>query len=176
MRISDWSSDVCSSDLNRSKARSQHFRGNRYIFLARLARRDHLRAQVHRLARAFEPDQHRTVDPGDHLGAPCLEQADREVGRSAAEQIGQHDDAAARVDRTNRVGDFLAPHLHIVVGADADGRDRALRAYRTEEQPAELQALMRISYAVFCLKKKTHHTYTKQTDKTPTQHSTATLT
>src|SRR3546814_10146413 len=29
---------------------------------------------------------------------------------------------------------------------------------RSEEHPSELQSLMRISYAVFCLKKKTQHT------------------
>src|SRR3546814_6288703 len=31
---------------------------------------------------------------------------------------------------------------------------------RSEEHTSELQSLMRISYAVFCLKKKTIHTYT----------------
>src|SRR3546814_3248775 len=30
------------------------------------------------------------------------------------------------------------------------------RAYRSEEHTSELQSLMRISYAVFCLKKKTN--------------------
>src|SRR3546814_3759541 len=30
---------------------------------------------------------------------------------------------------------------------------------RSEEHTSELQSLMRISYAVFCLKKKTQHTY-----------------
>src|SRR3546814_7383898 len=30
--------------------------------------------------------------------------------------------------------------------------------YRSEEHTSELQSLMRISYAVFCLKKKTKHT------------------
>src|SRR3546814_2148102 len=33
--------------------------------------------------------------------------------------------------------------------------DRPLRAQRSEEHTSELQSLMRISYAVFCLKKKT---------------------
>src|SRR3546814_9420366 len=32
-------------------------------------------------------------------------------------------------------------------------------ALRSEEHTSELQSLMRISYAVFCLKKKTNHTY-----------------
>src|SRR3546814_6823174 len=36
--------------------------------------------------------------------------------------------AAARVNLADRVGDFLATHFHIVVGADAHGGDRALRA------------------------------------------------
>src|SRR3546814_1956253 len=33
-------------------------------------------------------------------------------------------------------------------------RDRCARAFRSEEHTSELQSLMRISYAVFCLKKK----------------------
>src|SRR3546814_7425080 len=32
--------------------------------------------------------------------------------------------------------------------------------HRSEEHTSELQSLMRISYAVFCLKKKTNHKYT----------------
>src|SRR3546814_5833926 len=34
---------------------------------------------------------------------------------------------------------------------------------RSEEHTSELQSLMRISYAVFCLKKKKHNTYTPTT-------------
>src|SRR3546814_2555317 len=33
-------------------------------------------------------------------------------------------------------------------------------AFRSEEHTSELQSLMRISYAVFCLKKKNTHKYT----------------
>src|SRR3546814_5684676 len=46
-----------------------------------------------------------------------------------------------------------------------------LRQPRSEEHTSELQSLMRISYAVFCLKKKTKHktnklkTYTKRYTK-----------
>src|SRR3546814_2075867 len=44
----------------------------------------------------------------------------------------------------------------------APGRDRL----RSEEHTSELQSLMRISYAVFCLKKKKTETYnTKTTSK-----------
>src|SRR3546814_10547622 len=35
------------------------------------------------------------------------------------------------------------------------------RIFRSEEHTSELQSLMRISYAVFCLKKKTSHTMDK---------------
>src|SRR3546814_8406460 len=41
---------------------------------------------------------------------------------------------------------------------------------RSEEHTSELQSLMRISYAVFCLKKKTNHATHKQ-DKQITIHS-----
>src|SRR3546814_2506540 len=34
--------------------------------------------------------------------------------------------------------------------------------YRSEEHTSELQSLMRISYAVFCLKKKTTNTHTQE--------------
>src|SRR3546814_1834088 len=46
---------------------------------------------------------------------------------------------------------------------DTDRRDRR----RSEEHTSELQSLMRISYAVFCLKKKTRRTTNKciQNDK-----------
>src|SRR3546814_3221731 len=39
----------------------------------------------------------------------------------------------------------------IFTGSDAEVR---LRGHRSEEHTSELQSLMRISYAVFCLKKK----------------------
>src|SRR3546814_982344 len=39
-------------------------------------------------------------------------------------------------------------------------RDRAFRHLRSEEHTSELQSLMRISYAVFCLKKNNYYHYT----------------
>src|SRR3546814_7959967 len=39
---------------------------------------------------------------------------------------------------------------------------------RSEEHTSELQSLMRISYAVFCLKKKTNHRYVAQDNRTHT--------
>src|SRR3546814_1155061 len=46
---------------------------------------------------------------------------------------------------------------NIVLGAVADTGLRTL-SNRSEEHTSELQSLMRISYAVFCLKKKTQQT------------------
>src|SRR3546814_11462288 len=40
-------------------------------------------------------------------------------------------------------------------GRGFPGHNREYRAGRSEEHTSELQSLMRISYAVFCLKKKT---------------------
>src|SRR3546814_4257321 len=40
---------------------------------------------------------------------------------------------------------------------------RVRRRFRSEEHTSELQSLMRISYAVFCLKKKKHNTITRIT-------------
>src|SRR3546814_9208833 len=41
------------------------------------------------------------------------------------------------------------------IGGDAQRAHRVVDAERSEEHTSELQSLMRISYAVFCLKKKT---------------------
>src|SRR3546814_4176489 len=41
------------------------------------------------------------------------------------------------------------------------GRDRRDFVFRSEEHTSELQSLMRISYAVFCLKKKNKYYNTK---------------
>src|SRR3546814_5659769 len=54
----------------------------------------------------------------------------------------------------------LASNSALAVRSDWRSRaTRAWRAMRSEEHTSELQSLMRISYAVFCLKKK-HATYT----------------
>src|SRR3546814_4931614 len=42
--------------------------------------------------------------------------------------------------------------------------------FRSEEHTSELQSLMRISYAVFCLKKKKRTTYIKQNKTQTTAH------
>src|SRR3546814_9687047 len=49
---------------------------------------------------------------------------------------------------------YLGGRTVDLVGQNEIGKNRAF-PYRSEEHTSELQSLMRISYAVFCLKKKT---------------------
>src|SRR3546814_6872244 len=71
----------------------------------------------------------------------------------------QHDHAAPRpADRLCR--DRREP------GADGAGGDRPRAIGRSEEHTSELQSLMRISYAVFCLKKKKKKTTNTTIQKT----------
>src|SRR3546814_10639184 len=64
---------------------------------------------------------------------------------------------AAPVEFADHVGTPLLEALRLVhntlIGVNLRGRIR-LGASRSEEHTSELQSLMRISYAVFCLKKK----------------------
>src|SRR3546814_5171345 len=68
-----------------------------------------------------------------------------EVARSAIDQLAHGPTYVAYADPED---------TDILTSAQAR-RARVLRASRSEEHTSELQSLMRISYAVFCLKKKT---------------------
>src|SRR3546814_8845252 len=126
MRISDWSSDVCSSDL-RIELR------DRAIDLGLIGRIRH-RVGDHRAHVA-------------HRGFPIV--ADR------------HDVDEGAVHRSRHVVEI---DLRLNVAA---ARPCArFEAPRSEEHTSELQSLMRISYAVFCLKKKkTTHQNIKKTKR-----------
>src|SRR3546814_8255053 len=124
MRISDWSSDVCSSDLIGAAMQIAHHLGDRH----RIAGID-LRLVL--------------------LSAPAPHGA---LGATAALQGGQggiHHLAAGQLAQTG-VGGLLDGHTqrHAVFFELDDDQ------VRSEEHTSELQSLMRISYAVFCLKKK----------------------
>src|SRR3546814_4852852 len=60
------------------------------------------------------------------------------------------------------IGASLVPLAGYFPGAEAHGIDVGAAQLRSEEHTSELQSLMRISYAVFCLKKKIYY-ITKQT-------------
>src|SRR3546814_4385073 len=113
MRISDWSSDVCSSDLRRHERGRGRWRVGVGVRQPGV-QREHRQLQAH-------ADDHE--GEGDMDGAVVLQ----------------------RRDQPGQVGDVE----------------------RSEEHTSELQSLMRISYAVFCLKKQ-------KTKNTPLQDPTPT--
>src|SRR3546814_9238024 len=129
MRISDWSSDVCSSDL---------------LELGRLA--------IARLAAA------------DPVGDPV-------------EHVADADDGVAELpDRLGRVGEpggrrfrALEDRLPAQAPPELPGEPADRQRLRSEEHTSELQSLMRISYAVFCLKKKNK---SKDKDRHQNNHKT----
>src|SRR3546814_4860229 len=133
MRISDWSSDVCSSDLVPHAVER----------LGQLApQRGHVVAQQ----RAGE---HQRVAVAAHAGATSRHP--RSTGPCAARRRPVRSTCAAAPGRT--AGGTSARTT----------RPRPSRRTRSEEHTSELPSLMRISYAVFCLKKKTQNqkdTYT----------------
>src|SRR3546814_6212504 len=53
-----------------------------------------------------------------------------------------------------------------------EARGQTILTGRSEEHTSELQSLMRISYAVFCLKKKKHKTHNHTTEEYVTQYKT----
>src|SRR3546814_8235921 len=118
MRISDWSSDVCSSDLQNRVAVA--------CFASNVARLETV-IQV-------------AEDCGRRI---CL------LGRS------MH-----RIVECARESGYLLGHRPFVSEEEVDylPRNEVLllcTGSRSEEHTSELQSLMRSSYAVFCLKKKT---------------------
>src|SRR3546814_10078335 len=119
MRISDWSSDVCSSDLD-----SQRRSIGAGVVLQLIWPLD--------LPVAGTP-----ISPGCDIS----ERRNRRVSmESHTAREGDDMNEATTVTRT-QVRDPIC-------GMDVDP------ATRSEEQTSELQSLMRISYAVFCLKNK----------------------
>src|SRR3546814_3199105 len=118
MRISDWSPDVCSSDLTGlpRERRASALSASQPGFLGRLSRRTW----------AFFED---FVTEADHWLPP--------------DNIQEHPSllVARRTSPTN-VGLALLANL-------------SAHDFRSEEHTSELQSLLRISYAVFCLKKTT---------------------
>src|SRR3546814_4339339 len=117
MRISDWSSDVCSSDL---------------------------------LALCGEFSQ-ALLEPTE--GTKIIASSHRDIG--------------TKTQRTQleRRTDFLFEKSRDTVCAGTEIPCQSQVA-RSEEHTSELQSLMRISYAVFCLKKKNTNTHkTIQTTK-----------
>src|SRR3546814_4673475 len=121
MRISDWSSDVCSSDLP--------------LFPEGFYNEINVIAQVLSYDGETEPDIVAMIAASAALtisGVPFM-------GPIGGARVGYKD------------GEYLLnPSLDQVKEGELD----LVVAGRSEEHTSELQSLMRISYAVFCLKKK----------------------
>src|SRR3546814_4383190 len=65
---------------------------------------------------------------------------------------------APGLDVLQRRGQVLEVAARVIATRDLGAHQLAQHAQRSEEHTSELQSLMRISYAVFCLKKKKHKT------------------
>src|SRR3546814_7335147 len=131
MRISDWSSDVCSSDLLRPEAGRRRPRGGTHG----------ARPRRHPGRRRRCPEQRLHPHRPRPLRAGAVACGAGDAGRDHA--------AAALVPLPSVEGVVLVAHGD---RAAAGGHGRS------EEHTSELQSLMRISYAVFCLKKKKKNT------------------
>src|SRR3546814_9421170 len=114
MRISDWSSDVCSSDLPKCRAR-------------------------HRASTGAPGSS--SGDAGHAGGGPIA------IG-GKSDQRALHDRLVGAVEAR-----LVADALRACIRQIASGSGQQARS---EEHTSELQSLMRISYAVFCLQKKTN--------------------
>src|SRR3546814_3743979 len=117
MRISDWSSDVCSSDLHRLEGDTKHI---------------------------ADPDE----AVGPQAGGNEVQQR-KARPRDHAHAHGERGEIAHAVDEAeaeNEADMVLVQHIE----GDVDA------ALRSEEHTSEHQSLMRLSYAVYCLKKKTY--------------------
>src|SRR3546814_3342123 len=115
MRISDWSSDVCSSDLDEELLDTFH------------------------VPRAMLPEIRSSSEVYGHAqdtlwGVPVA----AALGDQQAALIGQGCLSPGQAKCTYGTGNFLLLNT----------------GERSEEHTSELQSLMRISYAVFCLTKK----------------------
>src|SRR3546814_2304715 len=126
MRISDWSSDVCSSDLPCPARTAAAWSCNRPAACASRSRRT-------------------APTSGSGTGSSA-----RAAGQTRFSR-------PLRSRRGLRAPDLVAAGDMAVLVAH---RGRAVGGERSEEHTSELQSLMRISYAVFCLKKKKKKKYT----------------
>src|SRR3546814_10229941 len=142
MRISDWCSDVCSSDLQvylQNPGMQPELQGKDYILERQL--KPEARGDVLELLKALEIKPTSMIDISDGLASETLHLATRSgLGCKLFEEKIPIDPMT--FDTAREFG------LDPTVCALSGGEDRS------EEHTSELQSLMRISYADFCLKKK----------------------
>src|SRR3546814_1105880 len=165
MRISDWISDVCSSDLVTEEDIAavvsrwtgipvdKMMAGEREKLLqmeALLGRRVIGQKQaIEAVSKAVRRSRAGLSDPNRPLGSFLFlgptGVGKTELTKALAEFLFDDDSAMVRID----MSEFMEKHaVARLIGAPPG------YVGRSEEHTSELQSLMRISYAVFCLKKK----------------------
>src|SRR3546814_7850943 len=121
------------------------------------------------MAATQPPDQRQVVVRLDPLGG----RLHAERGREADDRRDDRRVHAVRVGGAEHEAlvdlDLVERRLLQIAERRIAGTEIVERQPRSEEHTSELQSLMRISYAVFCLKKKKKHTYiTKKIKSNPT--------
>src|SRR3546814_5381494 len=138
MRISDWSSDVCSSDLPGNLLLGDLLL--RYLFLGNLFLGDLLlRYLSGRLLRRA-------------LGSLLGDLADGLLRLANCLLRGLADRFLRRLLGGTFLRSFLRGHEMALLVSGTIGCSSPVQNIRSEEHTSELQSLMRHSYAVFCLK------------------------
>src|SRR3546814_8376477 len=142
MRISDWSSDVCSSDLRETPA-----------------------AADFNPTQAAPPRAVAEAPAKESLIAADLTIEGKIEGAGHVRIAGKFKgDVNVQGDLTIEKGAKLSGGVKakkVMVAGELDGNVES----RSEEHTSELQSLMRSSYAVFCLKKKKKHTSKTNNDE-----------
>src|SRR3546814_4315019 len=131
MRISDWSSDVCSSDLL--------------------------------IPYPFETEQHDAHVADARACSQRIMNAKRQhlppQALAGTRRQGRNTSGAPKMEKASK-----RDHRRPVLLPSCEAEHKRDTSVRSEEHTSELPAIMRISYAVLCLKKKTsNEVYTTTT-------------
>src|SRR3546814_7188788 len=142
MRISDWSADVCYSDLIEAVQRR---------FAAQQSRLRIVETPAQRFARA-------RLQLVETMTVTC-----ELLRRRVSPQLRLAMRESLPMAREHAVLGTVQPCRQLIEACaafeQATTRMLGFEAARSEEHTSELQSLMRISYAVFCLKKKKTRQY-----------------
>src|SRR3546814_5969285 len=151
MRISDWSSDVCSSDLLELKPQ-RLWRLKRDIFalgFLQVALCGAALAAIIYFSTSF------TWGAAIALGLPLSLSSTAQVLPSLKNSGRINSPYGEKAFSVLLFQDLSIVPLITIIAALSRNPADALGPPRSEEHTSELPSLMRISYAVFCLKKKT---------------------
>src|SRR3546814_1757779 len=152
MRISDWSSPVCSSDLPLN-AICRLGRPWHHALAVDDRRRPGERIAAQRAARRFGHESER--DETDETREDHIIGRHELIPRPADQRAADRRCGPAEDRGGDIIGDGETREAHRGGKKRGEGR----RDRRSEEHTSELQSLMRISYAAFCLTKSHQYRY-----------------